>query len=317
MLAGTRAAQVAWLNVRLTLEFIDASRRSIDGDLLSALLVAGVSIANIEATQLHPGDLDRYPTPSDLPDDQRRPVNAVSIALSLGIPRETARRKLADLVNRGVLTRKGDGIFLSSAVILSEPFMMAIASYLSATSRFVSGLSVLEACGVLGTDRMANPPWSIGGITTRLMTAHVLRGIESATDLNPSVSLSTQYIALALAHLTGAALRVQPGLPEGAGRLAYLAPTFKAVSVSRLSRFTRLPHETVRRQILKLEKMGAVTQRDGGKVIDLSDPARMIPWVDLQTQTDVSTRQTVWKLFRAGVIVHTPPSETPLHPLMP
>ena len=317
MLARIRAAQVTWLNVRLLLDFVDASRRWIDDDLISALLVAGVLSANVEASQQLPGDLSRFPKPGDLPDNHRRPVNPMSVALSLGIPRETARVKIAALIDRGILTKQDGGIVLSSSVVLSEPFMVAIASFLQATSEFISGLAAIEACGVLETDRMASPPWSIGGIATRLMTAHVLRGIDYATELNPSVSLTTQYIALALSHMTGAALRVLPGMPEDGGQLAHLQPTFGPVSVADISRFTRLPHETVRRQLLNLEQKGVVVQRDGCKLIDLDNVERVTRWLDFQARTKVSTRQIVWKLFKAGVIVHTPHPGTVLHPLEP
>jgi hypothetical protein len=42
-----QAAQVAWLNTKLTLDFIAASRTWIDEDLISALLTAGVVDANV------------------------------------------------------------------------------------------------------------------------------------------------------------------------------------------------------------------------------------------------------------------------------
>jgi CRP-like cAMP-binding protein len=307
MLTYIRTAQAAFLNVRLTLDFIDAARRSIDDDLISALLLAGVSIANIEATQQDIAELGHYPKLGDLPDDRRKPVSHLGIALSLGIPRETARRKLTSLVDRGVLTRMDDGIILSSEVVLSEPFIVAVASYLKATATFVSGLAALGACGLRDTDRMARPAWSIGGITTRLMTAHVLRGIDYATRQNPTASLPTQYIALALVYLTGASLRVQSDMSRTGGRLAKTQAVLAAVSVADVARYTRLPYETVRRQIFNLERMGVVIQRDGGKVIDLSDPARVNRWIDFQARTEARTRQVVWKLFKAGVIEHAPP----------
>ena len=93
--------------------------------------------------------------------------------------------------------------------------------------------------------------------------------------------------------------------------------TAHQLNVTAPSRFTRLPHETVRQQVLNLEQKGVVAQRDGGKVIDLNDLDRVTRWLDFQARTKVSTRQIVWKLYRAGVIVHTPSPGTALHPLEP
>ena len=42
---------------------------------------------------------------------RRRGLNALSLAEITQIPRETARRKLLALVERGYLVREGDGLF--------------------------------------------------------------------------------------------------------------------------------------------------------------------------------------------------------------
>lgn len=306
MLTRVRTAKVTWLNVKLTLEFISAARAWIDDDLVSALLVAGVLIANAEGIDQDPNNLHRFLQPGSIPDEIRRPVNALSIALSLGIPRETARIKIATLVDRGLLVKLDKGVILSSDVLLSEPFMAAMALFLRAIADFVAGLSMIEACGVLEGDRMATPLWSIGGIATRLVTAHVLRGIDHIQEVNPHVSLTTRYTHLALAHLTGSALRILSTMPKGGGRLAGWEPNLGPVTIAQLSRFVRLDDETVRRQVHRLDRMGAVTRSPAGSDINLSDPVRVARWLDFQSRTKISTRQLVWKLYRAGVIVRDP-----------
>ena len=303
MLARIRAAEIAWLNVRLSLEFIQATRTWIDDDLISALLVAGVLSANVEAAQQQPEELRRFLEPGGLPDEARRPVNAMSVALSLGIPRETARVKLANLLDKGLLEKRNGGVVLSNGVITSEPFLGAMRHFLTAISDFIEGLAELEACGVLVGDKMADPPWSIGGVATRLVTTHVLRGIDYARELNPALSLTTHYILLSLSHLTGAALRLSPDIPDAASRLLAVNAGHGPVSVAELSRFTRLPDETVRRQVLRLENMELAVRARGGRDINLGNPALISRWQDFQSRTTVSTRQVVWKLFYAGVIV--------------
>ena len=306
MLTRIRTAKVAWLNVKLSLDFIAAARGWIDDDLISALLVAGVLSANSEGIDQNPADLRRFREPGGVPDEVRRPINVLSVALSLGVPRETARVKIAALLDRGILVKLDKGVILSSEVILSEPFMAAMSLFLRAIAEFVAGLSAIEACGVLEGDRMANPPWSVGGVATRLVTAHVLRGIDHAQQVNPDVNLTTRYIHLALAHLTGSALRILPTIPQDGGRLSELKPNLRPVSIAELARFTRLDDETIRRQIDRLEVTGAVTRREGGRDINLDDPALVARWLDFQSRTKISTSQLVWKLYIAGVIVRGP-----------
>ena len=306
MLTRIRTAKVTWLNVKLSLEITNAARAWIDEDLVSALLVAGVLSANTEGVDQNPTDLRRFSEPGRLPDDVLRPVNVLSVALSLGIPRETARVKIAALMERGVLVKRGKGVILSAEVVLSEPFMAAMALFLRAINDFIEGLATIEACGVLAGDHMARPPWSIGGVAARLATAHVLRGIDHAQQVNPDVNLTTRYIHLALAHLTGSALRILPSVPAGGGRLAALEPRLGPVTIAELARFTRLDDETLRRHVDKLERAGAVVREHRGRDINLGDPALVARWLDFQSRTKISTSQLVWKFYLAGVIVRGP-----------
>lgn len=303
MTARIRAAQITWLNVKLSLEFIQATRTWIEQDLISALLVAGVLSANVEYTQQQPEELRRFMEPGGLPDDARRPVNAMSVALSLGIPRETARIKLAALLERGLLEKRDGGVIIRSEIITSEPFLGAMRTFLQAISEFINGLAALEACGVLKGDQMATPPWAVGGVATRLATSHVLRGIDYVRELNPQLSLTNHYILLALFHLSGAALRASPETPDLGGRIPVINATVGPVTVAELSRFTQLPDETVRRQVVRLETSGIVVRHREGRDIALEDPELLGRWNDFQNRTTVSTRQLVWKLFYAGVIV--------------
>ena len=303
MTARMSAARITSLNVKLSLEFIQATRTWIDEDLISALLVAGVVSANVEPSHQKPEELRRFPELGSVPDETKRPVNAMSVALSLGIPRETARVKLAALLERGILEKTNGGVIIRTEVITSEPFLCAMRSFLQAVSDFINGLAALEVCGVLAGDRMASPPWSVGGVATRLATAHVLRTIDFARELNPQLSLTTHYLLLSLFHLTDSASQLSQDvaddsiLPSGTNGIS------RPATVAELSRFTRLPDETVRRQVIRLETLGIAVRRHGGREIVLEDPGFGSRSSDFENRTMASTRQVVWKLFYAGVIV--------------
>lgn len=302
----TQAAQVAWLNTRLTLEFIASSRAWIDEDLISALLVAGVLSANASAADQGRGPSGTFAGPGVLSDTLRRPVNAMSVALSLGVPRESARSKLAALVEKGVLARTNDGFILSAEVVQTEPFRAAMAIFVRAVADFIVGLSALQACGVRTGDRMPSPAWSVAGVATRLVTTHVLRGIDHARSITPQTSLTTHYIMLSISHLTGSALRVVPGMPTDGGPLARFEPSFGPVSVTEVARFAGLDHETVRRHVGQLEGIGSVVRVGNKRDVNLADEVLVERWLDFQSRTVVSTHQLARKLYLAGVIVDAP-----------
>jgi len=303
-----QAAQVAWLNTKLTLDFIAASRTWIDEDLISALLTAGVVDANVRGADDEGAARDSSIGAGILPNALRRPVNAISIAMSLGVPRESARTKLARLVERGVLVRTDGGFVLRAEVSQSKPFKSAMEAFLLATVEFVDGLAMLNACGARDGDRVVTPAWPVAGLATRLMTAHVLKGIQHARSLKPEISLTTHYVLLWLSHLTGSALRVVQDEPD-AGRLAPLNPPFGPVSVIEVAKAARMDDETVRRHLGQLEKAGLVIRVAGKRDINLPDQTLVANWLDFQSRTILGTQQLVRKLYVAGVIVDRP-SET-------
>ena len=297
----TDAARVAWLNERLALSFIQTSRTWIDEDLISALLVAGVLSANVE-----PAGVTTTPATEGgaLPDDLRRPINAMSVAQSLGIANETARGKLAKLVDGGTLQRAGDGFILSAATVASPPLGQAMGAFTGAIAAFVAGLAHNRAFG-MDQVALAPPSPALGGLAVRLCTGHILRWIDHGRSLNPSIGLSGLYVLLSLGHMVGVSLRLPTGGPLSSADVSPpsgLGP----VTVADLARFTAMPHETVRRHSLKLQASGLVV-RDGARCdIALANPAVEERWTALRDQTTVRTEFLVNKLRAAGVVLDAP-----------
>ena len=302
MLARIQAAQITWLNVRLTLSFTDAARTAVNDDLVSALLLGGVLGANVQPSDHYPRDSGRLMEPGGLPDDLRRAVNATSMAQSLGIPDETARVKLAALQKQGILERREDGYVLNSSAILAEPLVTTLTAFLHGISDFIEGLAAIEACGLTQDYVLASPQWEKGGEAIRLVNAHILRGIDYATDLNSTNSVMTRFVQLGVAHLTGSALRLFPFMPPNGGGLAPCKPHTGPVSVAALARLLRLPEETVRRHVAILEQGGAVVKVPGGRDMALANPELVARWLDFHGRASVSTRHLVSRLLTTGVI---------------
>lgn len=80
------------------------------GDMESFVVYLAVLAAAAGAVSRDPALVQLYGGAEPIPEDLLRPVSARAVALSTGLSRETARRKLAQLVNDGHLIRTPRGI---------------------------------------------------------------------------------------------------------------------------------------------------------------------------------------------------------------
>ena len=100
---------VAWpLLNGLFMRLLVVWRRAFDGDIEKAIIFAAV----IDKAAARPGfsSLDYAAFLSNGHEHAAAPATTVqAIAEATGIPRETVRRKVNDLIARGVLARDGDG----------------------------------------------------------------------------------------------------------------------------------------------------------------------------------------------------------------
>ncbi|TIC82092.1 helix-turn-helix domain-containing protein [Crenobacter intestini] len=103
---GLGHAKTAILMGEMTVPHLRAVYHAFDGDLLLALVLGELSHRSLSKLfERHGGehpDLDQW---LRLPEDERarylRPCNAFSLAEATGIPRETVRRKVKILVDKG------------------------------------------------------------------------------------------------------------------------------------------------------------------------------------------------------------------------
>jgi Mn-dependent DtxR family transcriptional regulator len=113
------------LIVRLSSDYLLRLAEPINsymGDLISGVLLMDVIQANTEHLGDTVGGVDdeSWRAEGFVPDDLRRPVRVTSLSARLGIPNETVRRRLAQLVARDLCERKGDG-FIVPARTLARP----------------------------------------------------------------------------------------------------------------------------------------------------------------------------------------------------
>lgn len=301
-MTALQRARVAWLCVRLQLAYIAITREQVGGDLVSSLLIPAISDANVGHLDADPEISRRHQDLGTLyPDELRRPANALSIAHSLDIPRETARAKLAGMVASGILHRTGGGYVLPTSTLISERFLPAVPRYMSAVDDFISGLGLIRAFGLKPESRLADPVWPVAWAALRLTTAHLLRETVYARNLTKGMSLTACYVLLTVSQFVSGQLRLPPQIPARSGALAMKGATFGPVRGAAVAAQLGLPEETVRRHLKQLVEAGYLSR--GPQGFDVVLDARSLPvWRLFQKRVQANARQLVWRLTSTGVV---------------
>jgi len=207
-------------------------RRQGHRSALDTLLMLAVLQANLAPLARDTGFQRTYAGLSlSPPDELRRPVRVRSIAMSLGIPQETARRRVASLAESGVLAFTGDGVIMPQSFTQSQAALQAAIENWRALSDLYTALRRAGALEAPASDTVSpEPPLRQ---MMRLWTNHFLRLIEALT---PMVGEAFDVLLLFAILCGSGATLAHPGKP---------------VSASALARSLDLPFETVRRNALR------------------------------------------------------------------
>jgi DNA-binding transcriptional ArsR family regulator len=110
-------ARISLALSEFTVPLLSRIYHAFDGDVVGAIVLGEIAHRNVEEW------LARYENSAELLDDPARretlmrPCNALSIAESCGLPRETVRRKVVTLTERGYIYRSEEGfLFLTRTV---------------------------------------------------------------------------------------------------------------------------------------------------------------------------------------------------------
>ena len=114
------------LAISAVLRAVETINREIAGDLTAGLVFLAVLEANVghlsadRAAVAQLQRIDRLP-----PDNMRRPVSGAALSTSLGVPNETVRRKIKQLIDQGLLERVSGGLIVP-AEVLARPQMTRV-----------------------------------------------------------------------------------------------------------------------------------------------------------------------------------------------
>lgn len=111
------SARISLTLSQFTVPLLTRIYRAFKGDMVCAIVLGEIAHRNVEAWLADPANPE-----AELHDPERRtsimrPCNALSIAESCGLPRETVRRKVVTLIEHGYVQRSEAGyLFLTHNV---------------------------------------------------------------------------------------------------------------------------------------------------------------------------------------------------------
>jgi DNA-binding Lrp family transcriptional regulator len=205
---------------------------------LDALLVLAINQANIapltrdRTARARYGQLD-----APAPDQERRPVSINAIAGSLGLPFETARRRIKGLAAAGVCAVSREGVVVPASFLASPAYLQSVLAGHERLRRFYVEL---KTAGLL--EPLPAPNYGLEGsvpvrAAARLLSDYVLRASEGLMREAGNVTSTLLLVALVAGTLQD----------PGGGRV----PSMRA-----LVQMLRLPSETVRRHLAQLTDAG-------------------------------------------------------------
>ena len=216
------------------------------------------------------------------PGEEPRPISRQAVAESLGIPRETVRRKVSDLIDRGYLVKAPGGVTTTRAVIGGEQFLAARHLIAGHVRQLVLDLRQYAGMPLPFEAPLQDPADEAGGgddLSGWLVEPGQLR-VANALAIEFVVHYTREAAALfgndyegAITFLTileinGHENIRQPWFVRDFADVRVSLPAEMARAISRQAVADTLgsPRETVRRKIADLIRKGLLAEAPGGVI---------------------------------------------------
>lgn len=262
------------LLVSFLLEIAEIARGA--GSILDVLLVTVVVQANLAELSRDPELQQRYAgVAAPPPDALRRPVNISTVAAAVGLPYETARRRLNRLAELGQCEIGPAGVVVPAARVAAEDQERLDRTRYEATRRFYGRLRDAGALEDLGAASPGGSPAASPftpsdppvRLCNRLLSEYYLRVVSLLTRRAGDPVGAVIVLGLARANLGGAGAS-PPTVRATSGAVG--APVRRSALAAQVG----LPPETVRRRLIELEARGFCRSVPGGVVIDADNVLR-------------------------------------------
>ena len=268
---------VARLALGYALRSMHRAAEATEGDLLDGVIRIAIGDANTRHMSENSELAWTYAAMDrPVPDDLRRPVSINAIAMSLNLPFETTRRRVAKMVTRGLCIQSSKGLRISTAVELAPRLTSLIADNFQDLRQLRRDLRALapELLFEPGTDRdntvreaTVEEPYRAA---LRASMSFMLRFIEPVHELTGD--LLNGIILLTIGHANVQHVATDPALMAkfAANETPIPDEELKAIPVQALARILNLSFETTRRRVRAMEAAQMVARRADGVYIPTS-----------------------------------------------
>jgi len=259
--------RIARASIGLILDVIEISRGP--GHVVDPLIISTVVEGNLALFNRDPelqrryAAIDRPP-----PDELRRPVSISAVAASLHLPYETVRRRINQLAGAGALRLTPKGAVVPTAALSTPEYLAGAVSRYERVRQFyfeLKDLGVLEALKLRNSEPappcLDKPPVRL---VNRLIGEYMMRLYEVMLRRvgDPVSGLLALEMGRANAErLDATARRTEAPMPD---------EVRSPVSTASLAKRLRLPPETVRRHLLRLQRLGFCRRAGGGWLAELA-----------------------------------------------
>ena len=243
---------LARISTEFVLRRVNRARTSVfGGDLIMTLVFAAVTQANVSHIDDDQVLASRWGTlAAPPPDDLRRPVSGYAVALALGLPRETIRRKINTLVEQGLL-RAVDNGFISPADTHANDAMLRAAHEDRADAHAFFSAMIRTGAVPPETEADARSRALLPRMISRASNTYCLAVLEELRRLFTG-EVMAGLIFCAIANANGR--RAPAEASRGWSAVADDRP--RPITALALAETVGLPRETARRHIKKLEQLG-------------------------------------------------------------
>jgi DNA-binding Lrp family transcriptional regulator len=298
---------VARLALGYALKSMHRAAEATEGDLLDGVIRIAIGDANTRHMRENPELAWTYAAMDrPVPDDMRHPVSINAIAMSLNLPFETTRRRVAKMVKRGLCIRSPKGLRISTAIEFAPRLTEIIAGNFEDLRRLRRDLRALAPGLTL------EPETDIAGARSRLTNeepyraalrasmSFMLRFVEPISTL--AGDLLDGIILLSISHANTLHVASDPVLTRLYASKETPIPDheLRAIAVQSLARTLNLSFETTRRRVRALEAVHLVARRPEGVIVPsaVSDSPAM---QHVRTATCGHLQRMYTELWRLGV----------------
>lgn len=254
------------LTVAFVLDVISIARDELH--LLDALLLSTIVQANVAPISRQADLQVAFAGPDEAPpDEMRRPVSINAVATSLGMPFETARRRIRALAARDLCEIGEGGVIVPETVLTSPEYLKnAFAAY----ERLRAFYYQLRDLGLLPALPPPSVEFASGQVpirtVARLAADYVLRVIE--TIMQALGDVAQGYVLLEIFRSNVEHLAAEVRGREGLAAGDFVDDALRRpIRVNTLAERVGLPPETTRRHVGRLLADGYVVKTPAGLVV--------------------------------------------------